>query len=87
MVTQVHLRQPADARTLEPEPARQPTADPLHRTTLVVVALPPVAGTRHRREHSPILGQQEPEGVTVGSYRVRTGLTFAKQAMREECLE
>ena len=31
--------------------------------------------------------EQEPEGVTVGSYRVRAGLTFAEQALREECLE
>ena len=31
--------------------------------------------------------EQESEGVTVGSYRVRTGLAFAKQALGEERLE
>ena len=60
---QAHLRQPADPRSLEPEPARQPAVDPLYRTALVVVVLPLVAALRHRREHSPILGQWDAHRV------------------------
>ena len=56
--------QPADARSLEP--AGQPAVDSLHRAALVVVVLPPVAGTRHRREHPPILGQPERAASLTG---------------------
>ena len=60
---QLHLRQPADARSLEPEAASQAAVDPLHRAALVVEVLPPVAGPRHRREHAPILAQRDAHRV------------------------